>query len=350
MIECKIKFYDIKKCGFYHRGDETPAFGGIADTLTKLNEWASSGREFINTTCYEPDIANDLFNTYFCGWSKNQTTGDCLLVLWNEVFNDNNVIYGINPMARPGETTMLTTGFGDTPAIPGFPSYFWFVPSKRVFAAIKFNHSMQGKSNLDNYISGFLLNKSPYRVLNENDEVIGFSQDANENEDSPRIHPRFHTIGTKQEELEAELLANRSNITRIIKRESLTYAVNDDRGIIERVFSGLLDNSPEFIQTKHITHDLQFSPSEDELIEIIRNFNNLPATSPIRNAGFVLNSGKKIMLRGCSVSLPAELDIQRAENSIIPPETLLNAISQHRNDFLSVLDYNQADIPVQAIA
>ena len=82
------------------------------------------------------------------------------------------------PMEQPGNTAMLTTGFGDTPAIPGFPSYFWFVPEKNVFATIRFAHSVQGKSNLDHYLNGFLAIKSHYIVLNHEDEVHGYSHEG----------------------------------------------------------------------------------------------------------------------------------------------------------------------------
>lgn len=155
MLEAKIKFFDIKKCGFYLRGNPESEFSGLSDILQKLNSWATNGREFVNTTTYESNPDNDLLNTYFCNWHRNEINDDSILILWNEIMNDNGVLYGINPMDRPGATDMLTTGFGDTPAIPGFPSYFWFIPERNVFASIKFSHSIQGKKNLDFFFEWF---------------------------------------------------------------------------------------------------------------------------------------------------------------------------------------------------
>ena len=216
MLEAKIKFFDIKKCGFYLRGGSQSEFSGLNDALHKLRDWASDGREFVNTTTYEADPDNDVRNTYFCNWHRNDVNGDSVLILWNEVPNDNGVIYGMNPMDRPGNTAMLTTGFGDTPAIPGFPSYYWFVPERSVFATVRFHHSVQGKSNLDNYLNGFLANKSPYRVTNEEGTVIGYSENGQQSDNSARIHSKFYALGRKQEELEAELLTNLHKIRRII--------------------------------------------------------------------------------------------------------------------------------------
>lgn len=338
MLEAKIKFFDIKRCGYYLRGDENTALSNISDVLQKLNSWASDGRAFVNTTCYEPDPDNDLLNTYFCGWSQNTTTKDSLLILWNQTPNDNGVIYGMNPTAPPGGTSMLTTDFGNTPAIPGAPSYIWFIPSKNVFATIRFAHSVQGKGNLDHYLNGFLQNKAPYRVVDEEDKVIGYSSTGQVTENSSRLHPKFEAYGRKQEELESELLTNLFKITKIIKRETLRYTLEDDRNAFERVFSKLLNNTPSFNQSRTITHELQFSPTENELKQIIRNFGELGADSFIRNAGFVYKDGRRIMLTGANVAFAHQFDISREENQMIPAERLLNLISGQRADLLRPLE------------
>lgn len=338
MLEAKIKFFDIKKCGFYLRGNDQTQFSGLNDILHKLNHWSRDGREFVNTTTYEADPDNDLRNTYFCNWHKNEINGDSILILWNEVPNDNGVIYGMNPMDRPGSTDMLTTGFGSTPAIPGFPSYFWFVPEKNVFATIRFNHSVQGKKNLDCFLNGFLANKSPYRVLDGDSAVIGYSENGQPTGKSSRIHSKFHSLGRKQEELEAELLTNLHKIRRIIKRETLQYTVEDDRRTLERVFSGLLGNTPTFNQARTITHELQFEPTEQQLRQIISNYAEANAASAIRNVGFIYNDGKRVMLNGTSVAFSAEISANREDNQILTPQSLLAAITSQRQDLLRPLD------------
>lgn len=338
MLEAKIKFFDIKKCGFYLRGNDQTQFSGMSDILQKMNQWARDGREFVNTTTYEADPDNDLRNTYFCNWHKNEINGDSILILWNEVPNDNGVIYGMNPMERPGSTDMLTTGFGSTPAIPGFPSYFWFVPEKNVFATIRFNHSVQGKKNLDCFLNGFLANKSPYRVINGDDAVIGYSTNGQPTGQSARIYSKFHSLGRKQEELEVELLTNLHRIRRIIKRETLQYTVEDDRKTLERVFSGLLGNTPTFNQARTITHELQFEPTEQQLRQIIINYAELNEADAIRNVGFIYNNGKRVMLNGTSVAFSAEINASREDNQIVTPQALLAAITSQRQDLLRPLD------------
>jgi hypothetical protein len=339
MLEAKIKFFDIRKCGFYQRAKDTPEFGEITDILSKLKNWAGGFDKLVNTTTYELDPNNpDILNTYFCNWTRNTATKDSLLILWNEVKNDNGAIYGLNPNKAPGSTEMLKTGFGKTPAIPGFPSYFWFIPERNVFATVTFSHSMQGKGQLDRYLNGFLSNKSPYRVINDEGEVIGYSEKGKPTANSPQVMPKFWAVSRKRDELSDELITNLGNIRKLIKREVLNYSVEDDRKYVERLFSKLLKNNPSYVGKGMITHELDYRPSEDELKSIIKNYDDLAVTSSIRNVGFVYKDGKRVMLNGINVATTREIKVSRKDNQIVPAEKLLAALVVKRTDLLRVLD------------
>lgn len=344
MLKATIRFFDIKKCGFYRRGSNQTEFSSLDDTLDNLNSWAGDGRELINTVTYKADSDNDLKNTYFCNWHKNNLNGDSILILWNEVPNDKGVIYGMNSMEKPGKTSMLTTGFNKESTIPGFPSYFWFIPEKKVFSTIKFEHSIQGKNNLDHYLNGFLVNKSPYRVVDEEEAIIGYSLDGKQSTHSAKIYPKFLAIAKKQEELKDELLANRPKIRKIIKREELTYALADDRKVLERVFSKLLSNPPTFTKVRSITHELQFEPTESELLQIIDNYAELGPTNSIQNVGFIYSDGKRVMLNGIGVTLTVEINATRKDNHIITPQSLLNAITSQRHNLLKPLGQSALEV------
>ncbi len=350
MLEAKIKFFDIKKCGFYKNRSSNLEFGGLNDSLEQLSMWAGDGREFINTTTYESDTEIDLENTYFCNWKKNDLNGDSVLILWNEVKNDNGVIYGMEPLAKPGETSMLTTGFGSTPAIPGFPSYFWFIPEKQAVASIKFEHSASGKNNLEFYINGFLRNKSPYRVKNSDGTVIGYSKDGKETDSSAEINPKFLSVGRIDKEVEIELINNSHLITKIIKKETLKYTVEDDRKSVENFFSKLLKNTPVLNQTRSIWHELQFRPTVEQIKEIIRNFSNREKNTTVKNVGFVYSTGKRIMLDGSRVSFPTKINVTRNENAIITPESLLTAITYQRGEFLRAFDEENLNSSKRAVS
>ncbi|WP_222889425.1 hypothetical protein [Enterobacter sp. C2] len=334
MLTAKLKFFDINKLGYYKYGSKEPDLSDTTDTLQKLKKWATDGREFINTLTYAADKDEDIRNTYFCGLATETQHGDHLLTLWAEVPNDSGVIYGMPPLAKPGKVDMLTTGFDDDKTIPGFPCYFWFIPEENAFASVKFDHSLQGKSNLDNYLNGYLANKSPYRVLDKHEKVIGFSIDGKNNPNAAKLNPKFYAVGMKYDEIQAELLNNIHRITRILKREKITYLAPDDRTVIERVFSGLLSNTPASTQERTIFHEMEFKPTETQLKTIIASYNALNSTSPIRNVGFKYSDGKSIWLSGANVTFETELNVRRRDNHIIAPDRLLSAIMKRRNEFL----------------
>lgn len=335
MQEAKIKFFDIKQCGYYRHGKGTPEYGDVSDTLEKLAAWAKDGRELINTITYEPKPEDDIFNTYFCDHHRT-FNGDTVLTLWNEAANDEGAIYGMKPKDKPGSRAMMKTGFEDKEAIPGFPSYFWFIPQIGKFASIKFNHSAQGKRNLDHYLNGFLANMSPYRVIDEDGDIIGYSADGKKLDVEHAIYPRFNSINTKNDQIESELLANSSKITRMIKKETLDFTIPDTRKRFEKLFSGLLENAPKDKIERDITHNFQFKPTNAQLKEIIKNFNSDEKNHLLKDVGFVVR-GKHIMLSGMSVAFPMDLDIQRTEDQMITPDKLLASLQKKRKAILSSL-------------
>lgn len=99
MENTRISLYDVEKCGYYPRGENTPAFGGLNDTLEQLKEW-SSNRNLSLTKIFEPrDSSNPI---YVLDLLKHKQ--DWLLSLWNEVPSSNGNVSSItknSPVGRP---------------------------------------------------------------------------------------------------------------------------------------------------------------------------------------------------------------------------------------------------------
>ncbi|WP_157369276.1 hypothetical protein [Algicola sagamiensis] len=331
-MEAKIKFYKITRCGYYERGSSVPTFGSVKEVLKQLYNWGNDGRSIVNTSCYESDTSEGQFNTYYCSSCANPKNEDVVLVLWGESPNNDNVIYGIEPLNQPGSTSLLTTDFGSKEAIPGTPSYFWFIPEKGLFATVVFDHSQPGKSNLERYITGFLENKSPYVIKNDSNEIIGFSKSQTNTTEQKTIYPRFNTQILKNKKLDKLLLLNIHNITRLIKKENLDYSVEDHRDMIEKIMDKLCTKGKDHKhrQKRTINHELQFSPTETELTQIIENFHKLYQDGQIKDVGFRLNTGKAIMLTGAYVTSDEQLELNWKPHSIVPPKELMGALTKIR--------------------
>lgn len=338
MEETTIRYFDILRCGYYLPRKKEIQFGGLSETLRELSKWGKSIDQIGNTKTYQADPTKDIRNTYFFDSHYDSTTGDYLLIFWNEIANVNGKVYGINPKSSPGSSKMLSTEFSEEKTIPGLPSYFWFIPKHNLAASIIFNHSMQGKNNMQNFLNGFLVNKSPYQVIGSDKKILGYSLKKPPSDGYEKISPHFHAISSKNSEVEAELLKKVSLITRMIKKEILDYQVIDDRSVIEKFFSGLLDNQPVFDTKRQVVHELQYTPSVAELKDMIDNFNQRTEDSNLHNVGFKLKGGKKIMLSGINISIPHQFNVSRRnDNEIIKAKSLMDAILAKRSQFLTAV-------------
>ncbi|EGR4199720.1 TPA: hypothetical protein ACGUMO_004376 [Vibrio vulnificus] len=335
-MEAHITFFNIEKAGYYRFGQAEPVFSNISDLIDKLKVWASDGRSLENTSTFQAVPERDLMRAFYVDAKKHDATGDYVLTLWNEVQNDDGKIYGVRPNQLPGNTEILQTGF-DGAAIPGFPSYYWFISKLNLFASIKFDHSIQGKQQLDRYLDGFLCNKSPYRVLDEDDSIVGYTENAKYEAGCDKNYPRFIAKVVKNNQLEAELLANISQIRKFVRKESLLYSSSDDRTVIERMFSSLLVNTPSFMQSREITQEIAFQPSENQLRNIIQNYYENENDS-LKNVGFVYSSGKRVMLNGVRVAFKYDLEVVRYNDHVINVENMMAALQIAREDLLAQIE------------
>lgn len=335
-MEAHITFFNIEKAGYYRFGQSEPTISSISDLIDKLKVWATDGRSLENTSTFQAVPERDVMRAFYIDALKHSSTGDYVVTLWNEVQNDDGKIYGVRPNQLPGDTEIMQTGF-DGAAIPGFPSYYWFISELNLFACIKFDHSMQGKLQLDRYFDGFLANKAPYRVFDEDKSVIGYTENGEYEEGCDKNYPRFVAKVAKNNQLEAELLANLSQIRKFVRKESLLYSSDDDRPVIERVFSSLLGNTPSFTQSREITQEIAFQPTERQLRNIIQNYYENENDS-LKNVGFVYSGGKRVMLNGVRVAFKYDLEVVRYNDHVINVENMMSALQTAREDLLAQIE------------
>jgi hypothetical protein len=337
MEEAKVKFFNIESCGYHEWGKANSSFGSIDEIIDQLTSWGTDGRHIQNTKTYQPDYSKDIFNTYFCECIKSTNGSDVLLILWNEVKNDNGAIYGISPTNQPGQNSILTSGFSANKAIPGFPSYFWIIPSKSVVASITFDHSVQGKASLERYISGFMKHKSEYRVKNKNGTIVNYTHDGKEDKSAPKHYPRLKITSAKSKDVESDILDNQQKIRKFIRKEKIDYTIKDSRDLIEKALSRLISNTPKYTKERISSIEIPFEPSPGQIKSIIKHYGSLSDTDPIQDVGFELLGGKRLMLNGVFVTEELKLQISRPSNRYLPSSLLLSEILNRKGLLIASL-------------
>jgi hypothetical protein len=340
MVEVKARFLNIEKCGFYLKRSRTLEFGSITSVFDDLLDWSSEIDNIENTKTFEGGELGQIKNVYFLDGYKSTENNDFVLILWNESENSNGKMYGINPSQPVGSRDMLSTEFLDPSAIPGVPSYFWIISDKKLCICMKFGHSVQGKIPFDHYINSFLSNFSSFRILNSKDEIVGYSKDGSSSDDGSTMCPRFETKTAVNDAVKLDIVSKSGSITHIIKKETLDYNDIDDRSSIEKFFSGLLADVPQVkgVESRHVYHRMQFSPTSDQVTEIIDAYRSRSSQSNITHAGFQFSDSSTVMLDRVSISQEIDLDFKIKEGEVVDPKTIMKSLAKIRPKLLKDFD------------
>ena len=339
MIEVDSKYYLVERCGFYKRGESNPAFGNLLTLIEDFEDWTSKSESIGDTKTFSGESLGEIKNVYFMGASKSKSSEDRVIVLWNETLNDSGNVLGISTSKKIGSKTILKTGFDDENAIPGIPSYFWLVPDENLIVSLKFAHSTQGKIPFENYLQGFLANFSKNRVLNSNNEIIGYSRNGNGSPYVSQYCPRFHIRRAPNDTEKNELMSRSAEITQILKKEKLFYSVEDHRGRLEEFFNGVLDGFTAAVSKNKddgyriINHRVQFQPTAKQVESIVDQHRDRPLDSHVVNVGFVV-AGRNRWLDRMHFSQSVDLEIDIKDKEIVDPDAIIKSLDSRRESLI----------------
>lgn len=337
MEKVLVRFFDINKCGYYSDPKKPPVFGSINTIFQDLRQWATKpGMAVVNTQTFEALIDEGENNVYFCDIAESIKKDSYVLVLWHEVKNHKGKIYGISPKSTTGSTNILETGFKEVGAVPGFPSYYWIIPGRNKFATIKFENSSPEKIGFENYINGFMRNKSKY-VVRSPEGPVGWALDAKDFKPENKSNmPYFKSSASINKSVEDDIIANCDSITRLVRYESIDYKVPDTTGRIEKFFSNLLENTPPLKRSATTRVEVGFCPTEAQVREIIRRYNSPAPGMSATNFGFKIGHNW-IMLNGISVSDNVELNVSMESEKMLSAKSVLDALTQKKDAILGII-------------
>lgn len=226
MVQARIGFFKIKKCGYYRYGEQEPAFGQVSQLLQQISEW-SNALSLARTKTYQP--SEQLMPAYL--YDLKRKDGDWLLTLWNETPASESGVASVQADGLVGDAEVHINEIVKG-SIPGFPSYFWFVPEAGVFANLRFQYELAGHAQLQKYLTAFLERSSPHVAYAEETaagvdaEILGYRE--NDDDEPFKFHPHFKSeVFTKPGQL--DLLRNRvTDITRVHRRITLQLQTAED--------------------------------------------------------------------------------------------------------------------------
>lgn len=279
MENTRISLYDVEKCGYYPRGENTPAFGGLNDTLEQLKEW-SSNRNLSLTKIFEPrDSSNPI---YVLDLLKHKQ--DWLLALWNEVPSSNGNVSSITKNSPVGRPEIHKNKIKHN-SIPGYPTYYWIAPEENSIATIKVHKKPAGLRGLKEYIHQFLSTKTRYVI--EREETDGESEvyiiaGYTDKEDllPTKSKPRFELTPTRTTNNKELVMSNPGMIKKIIKTTRISVEDSIKLNFLQSAIRFLKRSGTNSEIREHVNRsikiELQYTPTKDELHQMINSNDNDP--------------------------------------------------------------------------
>ncbi len=340
MEEAKVTFYCFDKCGLFEYGAEQSKLGELSDFLNQLMAWVQRDDKPLDETCtYAIEESEDVSRTFCYDIVKNGVTGDFLLTTWNETPSYKGKVAAVNSKGKVGGAKVEFTKLPKD-SIPGYATYFWIIPSKNVFASIRFQHVLNGKKNFDKYFKEFISKFSEYVVLGESDDsdfqIIGYAE--KEDDEPKNLHAYLKTSILRKSGQTDYIVNNLSKIRKVTRHNRLSPNLENSQDLWQKALLGLgLKKQRKLNSDVNFSYEFSFKPSEDELTEMIDEWED-NHDSKWDDIGFTLTGEQNPRWLSNSLARDTfELDVKRVNDEIVDAESILDQVTEKRDLILALL-------------
>lgn len=345
-IEAQITLYKINKSGLYPRGDKTniATFGNLESFLDDLICWTTLDDKPLKETCTFSPINEKEVKKTFCYDIKKSNLNNFLLITWNETASLNSSFPTISGSSKVGEADINFTNLNPDD-IPGYPSYFYIMPKENRMASISFEHSLNGKSNLEKYLKEFFSKLSHYVISEQQINLDGDHEHVMAGwSDGQSTH--YNLIG----HFETKLIRNKGKIEHIKQNWTKISKMHQHNKIstkefikfnfISRLTKKFMDSqTPDFHEHKvKFSFETSYKPkTRNELNDIIDEWNNsTEINSKWDDLGFSFEKeSSTIHWLNKSIATNAfEIPLLKSHKNIIESERLILWLDNNKNVIL----------------
>lgn len=332
-----ISFYKIEKCGYYARGSHASEFCEIKDTLNELKHWAFQDGMTLGETCtFSPEDYNEDINPTYCFNLIDINQEDYLLVTWNQIPSVEGQVASVPSLEPVGNAEVSLTELPED-SIPGFATYFWFIPDREIFACIQLPKTLNGRKNLEKYLKDFLSKATTYVVTRDN-TIIGYRKDSTD--ETRLLHPSFESKPYRKLAEIEYLRSQREQIRKIIKKDKLSFLTQQNISLWQLFLSKIGISEPAIPHEEDINFKFEINhcPTEMELNDIITAWERESSATRWTDTGFRLKGENKT--RWLSHSLARSevpLDVTRTNEELVNAQSLLEELVRRKDELLALL-------------
>lgn len=334
----KITFYKVNECGFYARGETTPKFGSIQDLLLSLEDW-SQGKQLVETKTYEPNGSSEQMPCYLLNILSSGSSW--LVTIWNETPSTDGQTASAVGTSNVGNAQIVMNELPEG-GIPGFATYFWFIPELNIFASIRFQHLISGQKPMQLYMESYLALFSPFVVVTEPDEnedifIIGYK--ANPEDEAADLYPKFRTCLFKKRGNRDLLLAKAHDIRKIIRKASLRLSRPEDLSHWQRLLTALdLRTATPNDEAIKVKYEVGANLSRDDLHALIEGWEQ-EHERQWDDYGFQFRGDNAIHWLSHSIARSEyQVEIRRENAEVVNASMLLSELERLRPEIIRLVN------------
>ncbi|EJO2021566.1 hypothetical protein RQY88_004272 [Vibrio vulnificus] len=347
-----IRFYDVKQCGLYKPRARHSTLGSFNEILNNICNWANEpGRLVLNTCSYEvgEDFDQEFLETYLVSANMHRETGDYLFCFWNRTHATGDSVYALDANAQLTNVSEQTFHQGRLPesSIPGYATYFWFVPSKSVMATITFGNPRSGMNAFSYWLENFFRTESRYATFDDNDQFTGYhgADGTIYNDLEPRFIKQLYRNPSKRQ----LILSNCQHIRGIIRRINLERGQVADKGLFDSLKNrvGISTETEIHDHDVSLKYEFTYTPTESEVQEMFSTYETSASRSNWEDVGFLFpdNNGfgaqKVEWLSKSFAKIKIVVDIDWVlVGQLVKGDALLQTLNTQRGGLLNLLEDN----------
>lgn len=337
--KAKITFYRASQCGYYPRGElDEAAFGNMQGMLADLANWCN-GKQLATTKTYEAAEGADFLPVYLMDITPGATSW--VVTMWNQTPATEGKVAAAIGTSNVGAPEVV---MNDVPkdGIPGFATYFWFIPQQNVFASIRFQHLITGQKPMQLYMESFLQSFSKHVAWTDPEdgadiEIAGYIRQPGVPPQD--LNPRFRTQLFKKPGAHELLLNNAATIRKVLRKTTLELNRPEQLARWQQFLQWTTLREPQHRPDQvKVQYELPAEVSRDDVEAMIADW-NAGHDRQWDDYGFKLK-GAAQHIHWLSHSLARsefDLDVERNSLEVVNPGSLLKALTDHQAEILRLI-------------
>jgi hypothetical protein len=330
-----MNYFSINECGLYRVKKPEPFGLEIQETMSLIAGWVKD-RSMSTTIPWDPQSRKNKSKCYCKDIQINQDSGDILLVLWKSDTDSTGTLWGAEENGKTGQGKVVkytNTYNGTNKVIWGRPCYYWIIPEFNAVVSIRFDHSVCDTELFVDYVKECINNRVEHPNRKKKHTDKGFVRISHEDDEKNLCSFRFDVSLMSMNTTNAELSKLASQITHIIRRETVVVNSKNERAEWLKFF----ENKVPFVSAKpksksrKIEVKFESKPTVQEIKDIIESYaKEGRKAKDWDNVGFVTESGSTTWVDKYRLT-----DIISSVN--VPPNTTISA-----SDLLTALTQSRA--------